>query len=283
MRKMPNFVLLIVLLWIVPQGCSSNDDDSSKEVIEEKEEPVEVEKEAFFTLFIVDAPGDYSSVMVEVLGVKVVVDKDTIPLQLIWANSGQPEVEMLDLLEYTGGGYDVLIANHKVPTGELSAVILVLGENNSVVNGKEESFTLTMTEETKKGISAPFEQTIIADHPVELTLDFNVDASVSKSEENPGEYILDPVVRVFDNNATGHIYGYLNSELGENPAAVTTTLGDLVFSTQTYDREFMLWGLPAGSYTLNFSFSQASGIDDLIVENVQVSAEEITSLGQLGD
>ncbi|MFD2517053.1 DUF4382 domain-containing protein [Salinimicrobium flavum] len=285
MKKVLLFVVMVLLFWIIPQGCSSDDKVTTPEKVvidDDTEDPVEEdEPKALFNLFIVDAPGDYISVYVEVLGVNIIVDNDTIPLDLIWANADQPGVEKLDLLEYTGGGYDVLIGEHAVPAGELSEIILVLGNENRVITADGRTNSLTLTDDTKNGISIPFNYSFQEGELATLTIDFDVDASLSKVEGASREFILDPQIRGFDNNSTGHIYGYLASGLGANPARLTVEAGDITYSTQTYDNEFMLWGLPPGNHDLTFSFSEASGIDDLVVNDIEVVAGENTSIGPL--
>ena len=282
MKKIPTFILVTMLLWTFPQGCSSEDDSKPSEQVVKDQEPEEEEDSGtLLNLYIVDAPGDYLEVWVEVTGVEIVVDNNTIPLELIWANStGQPDVEILNLLEYTGGGYDVLIGEHNIPLGELSAVILKIGDKNSVVTSDGTTHSLTLTEETKDGIRIPFNHSAKEGVTNELTIDFDVDASLSKKEASQG-YQLDPQIRGFDNHSTGNIYGYLESTLGQNPALVTVTSGEVTYSTQTWDNEFMLWGLPPGVHDVTFTFYEASEIEDLVVTGVEVTAGKRTDIGPL--
>lgn len=270
MKKISTFILVAILLWTFPQGCSSNDSNVSEEE----------NATTTLNLYIVDAPGDYLEVWVEVTGVEIVVDTDTIPLNLIWANAtGQPDVEILNLLDYTGGGYDFLIGDHDIPLGELSAVILKLGDKNSVITSNGTTHSLTLTEETKDGIPIPFSYSAEKGKTGELTIDFDVDASLIKNASQG--YQLDPQIRGFDNHSTGNIYGYLESALGENPALVTVTSGEITYTTQTYDNEFMLWGLPPGVHDVTFTFSEASEIEDLVVTDVEVTAGKRTYIGPL--
>src|SRR6476659_3770393 len=83
---------------------------------------------------MVDAPGDYDKVNIEVLDVFIKSSSDTADEG--WVSIGNPEMvgegKIYDLLKLTGGA-NVMLTDSLIPSGHLGQIKLLLGDQNTVV------------------------------------------------------------------------------------------------------------------------------------------------------
>jgi predicted component of type VI protein secretion system len=80
---------------------------------------------------LVDAPGDFKAVNVEVVDVMIKMDDDNDD-DSGWT-SLEAENEIINLLDFTGGISKVLVDRFAIPAGTLSQMRLVLGDGNTIV------------------------------------------------------------------------------------------------------------------------------------------------------
>lgn len=267
-----------IILWIIFAGnlfvgCSDNNDPAPAEEILPEEELLEEQQElAFLSVKLVDAPGDYEEVLIDLTRLEILMDETRLSLELLHGG-------VHDLLWFTGGGYENLVYAYEVPAGKLSELELVLGDNNELVLPDQTRFNLNKPQEKQEGLAVSLDEHLNEGDTLKLVLDFNVDESIIP--ESDGSYSLAPVLRITNEDKTGHIYGYLAQELEESPALIYVVADTDTIKTQTYYGEFMLWGLPEGSHDITFNFREDSGLQDLIIPEVIVEVGEMRAIGPL--
>lgn len=216
---------------------------------------------------LVDAPGDYDEVNIEVLDVLINRENG-------WESLGNVTPQVYDLLKLTGG-IDALLVDTEIPSGRVNQIRLVLGENNTVViNG--ETFALETPSSQQSGLKLNVHQDLVAGVKYNFVLDFMVDKSIVTT--GSGKYNLKPTIRVSTEALSGSISGMVNPI--EYQVAVTATSATDTISTYTnVDGKFMLFGVPEGTYTVTFTPDDASELTIKEIENVNVTLGTNTDLG----
>jgi hypothetical protein len=217
---------------------------------------------------MVDAPGDYDAVFIDVQDV------------VIKYNGGQDEVSIgsvnagvYDLLELTGG-VSVLLVDDEIPAGRISQIRLILGENNSiVVNG--ETHPLSTPSAQQSGLKIQVNETLEGGIFYEFILDFDVEKSIVA--QGNGGYSLKPVIRASTVAETGAISGLVTPVNGQ--VLVTAESGATEISAYANAAgAYILSGVPNGTYSVTFEADTALNLPIITVENVIVVQGEVTVL-----
>jgi hypothetical protein len=257
----------VALLSLFFTSCSNNDSSQTSRI----------------SVRMVDAPGDYDEVNVEVLDV-LIKDNSSTDDQgwlSVGAASQVGEGKIYNLLDLTGG-VNVLLADNLVPSGNLGQIRLLLGDNNTVViDGK--TYDLKTPSAQQSGLKLKVNQILEADKTYEFLLDFDVERSVVKAG-NSGIYNLKPVIRVSTKENTGGIKGVVTSP-SPFPTGFAVSVSILVEggTISTFMNEvtgsFQLNGVPAGAYTVVLDPGATSLYAEKIIENVVVVNGTITDIG----
>ena len=235
---------------------------------------------------LVDGPGDYDHVFIDVEAVVVKYNEDLDDLDDAnddddferdeWSLVVDPEI--YDLLELTGGTY-ALLADEDIPAGAISQIRLVLGEDNTVVVDGQE-YPLATPSAQQSGLKVQFNQTLEAGVFYTVVLDFDVEKSIVT--QGNGGYSLKPVIRATAIEATGAISGsvFTAADL-VIPATVSTMVGGTEVTTATNaDGDFVLNGIPEGTYDLTVEAEITAGVvTTLTFEDVVVENNEVTNVG----
>ena len=192
-----------------------------------------------------------------------------------WESLDAINTGVYDLLELTGGINVLLVDGYQIPSGELNQIRLVLGENNSIVIDGE-TFPLNTPSAQQSGLKIKINETLETNIAYTFLLDFMVDESIVIAG-NSGNINLKPVIRASIEANTGAISGQVL------PASVqveiTTEVGEDVVSTYTDDEGyFVLVGLEAGVYDVTITPEEASGLDPIIIEGVEVAVGNTTTI-----
>lgn len=216
-----------------------------------------------------DAPAPYDEVNIDLQAV-VVTDQNG---QTTTLNT---TAGVYNLLDYSNG-LNVAIANGTLSSSNVQSIRLVLGNNNTVVNNGT-SYTLTTLSSEQGGLTINVNQDLQANSQNELLIDFDAYASVVQNSAT--SFRLRPVIREVDAETTGQITGNLaTSILLNNFFAVTATSASNVeySSSVNNNGQFMISGLPAGTYTLTAT-SRYTFVPT-VMANVNVQAGAATNVG----
>lgn len=257
MKKLMN-VSIVMLSLFAFMACS--DDDN----IENGNDS------ARMSIKLVDDPGDYESVFVEVEDVVIKYNGDETETSIDDVNAG-----IYDLLELTGGA-SVLLADDEVPTGDISQIRLVLGDENTVVvNG--ETHPLQTPSAQQSGLKVQVNETLEAGVLYEFILDFDVEESIVV--QGNGGYLLKPVIRASAEAETGAISG-LVLPIGTQTlvTAENETTGEEISTYTDANGIFMLNGVPEGTYTLTFEADSELGFEPIVISGVEVEVGSTTEV-----
>ncbi len=245
-------------------SCSNIDNNNSTE-------------RAKLSVKLVDEPGDYQNVFVEVTDLMIKYDAANDDDESGWESVGLINPGVYDLLELTGGVSLELVNNANIETGLIKQIRLVLGDNNTVVlEGETEPRPLSTPSAQQSGLKVMINQTISAGYNYDFILDFDVNESIVMAG-NSGTIILKPVLRANLEVNSGSIAGTVQ------PIDIATevVVTDGVFTTSTYTNvsgDYVIMGLPSGIYTVIISPDATLLLDPVVLENVEVSVGETTTL-----
>lgn len=237
---------LIVLLGLFT-GCS--DDNSAT---------APLTGTGFIKVNLMDAPGDYQQVNLEVIRVEVHAD-DEADSTSGWSVISE-DTTYVDLLTLTDGNMSVL-ADSTLPAGTYTQVRLILGQNNTVmVDSMLHDLRIPSGSQTGLKLNHPF--TINDQTLYEFTLDFDADRSLHQTGN--GQYMLRPVIRIIVNETSGGLMGVVEPIAAR--ARIWTTAGsDTVTAwADTLDGSFHFAMLPAGTYDLNISATFGTYVDTVL-------------------
>lgn len=191
-----------------------------------------------YNVRLTDAPGPYSAVNIDLQGVEVTGSDGH-------AESMNIHAGIINLLNFTNG-MDTLIASGTLEVSTVNQIRLILGPNNSVVVN-DVSYPLSTPSAEQSGLKLQVHQTLQAGVQYSVLLDF--DANKSIVQEGNGTYKLKPVIRTIEAAINGSIQGKITPT--GILAYVTVTSGVLSFSSNVnIIGDFMLMGLPAGTYSV---------------------------------
>lgn len=277
MKFLKSWSQLYVLLFMTFL-CSCNDSESDKINLQAPT----------ISVRLVDAPGDFEAVNVEVVDVMIKMDDDSDD-ENGWV-SLESESGILNLLDFTGGISKVLVNRFPVPVGTLSQMRLVLGDGNTIIiknaNDEDEEFDLKTPSAQQSGLKLKVDTEIEEGFTYDFILDFDVDKSIVRAG-NSGNIILKPVLYLSTEVNSGIIQGHVA------PSNITTLVSvlvddngtsetddDFIISAQTDDSgAFALWGVPAGTYDIAVSpVEEESDYEGTTVAGVVVINGEITTI-----
>lgn len=251
-------IFLSFLLITTSISCSEDDETTA---------PVPT---ARISVQLVDAPGDFEAVYVDVQDVRVTYSDSEDEISIGDINAG-----VYNLLELTGG-VSVLLADNDIPAGDLSQIRLVLGEDNSIVIDGE-TYPLNTPSAQQSGLKIQVHETLEEDVFYEYILDFDVEESIVVLGN--GDYNLKPVINASLVADAGQIAGVvLPTDL---QVLVTAVDADQLVEVSTYtsaEGDYILYGLPEGTYTVTFEADPDLGFPPIIVPDVEVVAGLTTVL-----
>ncbi|WP_370480295.1 DUF4382 domain-containing protein [Tamlana flava] len=252
------------------QSCDSNND-----------------KTARVQLRLVDEPGDYLEVNVEIIDIQYNISDGEEGWESFTPEGGYPiNVDLTELV----GGNNLLLSDQIVPAGMLKQIRLVLSENNTLVMEGEnaepsEPIHLDTPSALQSGLKLNLNEELQAGFSYTFILDWIVSESIVKAGTT-GMYNLKPVIRVNAEVNSGSINGMVVETIEESPVAkenVTVevyTLDDVMVTDTMTDEfgNFLIQGLGAGSYKLKISIE---GYEPYESDEIVVAVGEISDVGTI--
>jgi len=208
------------------------------------------------TVRLVDSPGDYKAVNVEVVDVMIKMDDSDSESGWMSLNA---QNETVNLLDFTGGISKVLVDRFPIPPGTLKQMRLVLGDGNSIVIEDDQEndveHDLKTPSAQQSGLKLKMDALIEEGFTYDFVLDFDVDKSIVMAG-NSDNIILKPVLYVSAEVNSGIIEGTVTPTDVPSMASVLVddmgtpeTEDDFIISAYTDETgAFALWGVPPGTY-----------------------------------
>jgi len=107
-------------------------------------------------------------------------------------------------------------------------------------------------------------------------LDFDANQSIGLSGN--GKYHLKPVIRTINEAISGSVSGSI-SNLDALPATITATDGVSTYSTITTKQQFLLIGIPEGTYTI--TATPQTPFQVVTLSDVKIKTGEMLNLGTI--
>ena len=169
-------ISIIAGLAILLFGCSENTPNDGRAEIQ---------------FHLTDMPGEYQEVNIDVVAVKIIVNDSIIELN---TNQG-----IYNLLEFVNGK-DTLLVDDETPSGYISQIRLILGENNSIMIDSI-MYDLKTPSAQQSGLKLKVNYEVLPGESYAYIIDFVVEKSIV--ETGNGKFILKPVIRVYTESITG--------------------------------------------------------------------------------
>ncbi|MDN3641687.1 DUF4382 domain-containing protein [Lutimonas halocynthiae] len=261
---MKNNVLMVAILLFAILGFQSCSDETEK-----------LEKTSRLQLKLVDAPGDYQEVNVEIIDVLYNSTEDEGGWTSLTPEDFTPiEVDLTELI----AGNELLLSDVIIPSGMLKQIRLVLGDNNTlVIEGEAEVIDLDTPSAQQSGLKLKINTELIPGYSYTFILDWDVQKSIVKAG-NSGKYNLKPVIRVNADVNSGSIFGQVVAKPimsnGTNEpiplegavVRVITMSGDDITGTETDDNgDFIIQGLDPGDYKIKIEHNNYIGYESDII------------------
>lgn len=233
-------------------------------------EPMDNEPKALLNLILVDAPANYDSVFVEILGVEVkmlIGGRETeehifsIPYSL-----GDKLIQVSDLV----AGEVLLLGRDELPIGKLTELTLRLGTRHFLWLD-EDRYELFLTDPDLTEIPISFNLNMGQGISYDLFLDFDLEKSIQVVNESPLSLELNPVVHAYSSEGLVEVSGSAGP-IASDPA-IYAKRGAETISTHTNSSGTFLFRLPEGTYSLIFEPKNELYLGDTLW-NVEVKSGE---------
>ena len=244
-------------------SCSSDDNNANNE------------GNARVKVRMTDAPGDYEQVNIEVIDVKMKANGES--GEGGWVSIGNVVPQVYNLLDLTGG-VSVLLSDSEIAAGYLGQLRLILGDNNTIVKDGV-THNLTTPSAQQSGLKLQVNKQLLPYLVYDFLIDFDVDASIVEAG-NSGNYILKPVLRVSTEANSGSIRGFVAPGPYQIVASVMVD-GVMISSYANALGEFVLQGVPEGSYVLTVTVNSDLGYTPVQISNVVVVNGQVTNVGSI--
>jgi len=250
----------------------------------------EVDNPARVQLKLVDAPGDYVGVNIEIIDIQYNNSEDG-EWQSFHPETGYPI--LVDITELVGGT-SLLLTDEMLPAGMLHQIRLVLNDNNTLeiegemvddAPGAIITEPLTTPSAQQSGLKIKLNQELEAGFVYRFTLDWLVNESIVKAG-NSEKYILKPVIRVSTTVTSGSLKGTVTADflVDDTPNALlydaTISIYDMddLFITSTKSNEkgdYMLHGIPHGNYYIVISHTDYNSYSSKAEGSIEILIGEI--------
>ena len=273
-RKLSFIAVVIATIWGF-QSCSTKNDNT-----------------AIIQLKLIDAPGDYLEVNVEIIDIQYNNSDDEEGWTSFTPENDYPiNVDLTKLI----AGNSLLLTNQIIPSGMLKQVRLVLSDNNTLViegdrEGEKRMTQLNTPSAMQSGLKLNLNTLLEPGFSYTFILDWDVQHSVVE-EGSSDKYNLKPVIRVNAEVDSGSINGQVTGEVeGDNidgaaplkgvSVSVYTTDDTYITESLTDDNgDFIVQGLGAGDYKIKIGQDGYNNYES--AEAIVVSAGVSTDAGTI--
>lgn len=193
MNKLKFLILVLIAAPAVILTSCKDDDDTAGMVVrlsDQNDQNAQKDQQVQMTVKMTDAPAAFMQVNVEILQVSVHYGDTT--ESGTWVDL-PTNAGIYDLLTLQDSLTVVLADANGLPTGEVSQIRLLLGDENTVLVDSV-AFPLITPSGQQTGIKINLDYTLQAGFTYEVLLDFDAEQSVVI--QGNGSFLLKPVIRV---------------------------------------------------------------------------------------
>ncbi|SNR50608.1 DUF4382 domain-containing protein [Hymenobacter mucosus] len=269
--------LPLAALAVMTASCSKDNDANQQSKLEVR---------------LMDAPGDYSRVVLDVRQIEVHLQDASSPdgWQLL-----PFQAQTINVLEYVNGKSALLVSTDFEP-GDIREIRLLLGPDSYLIGRDGQRYDLKTPSGQSSGVKLKLDNVSLQERETyQLLLDFDVARSiVERGNWKPGNdkkerYLLKPVIRVVAQDLRGGLRGTAT------PAAAmpqvlairsSITVPDTFSTAADASGSFQLSNLPSGTYRVElFPTTTAptgqAAYRSVVQPNVTVTNDKVTELGSI--
>jgi hypothetical protein len=268
------FTIVVIILSIIFFQSCNNDDVSNTAKVQLK---------------LIDLPGDYLEVNVNIVDVQYNNSEDEQGWRSFESFEGEQIVDLTELV----GGVNLVLSNEIIQAGTLKQIRLVLGDGNTImVDGEEGLLPLETPSAQQSGLKLNLNTELEAGFSYTFILDWDVQKSIVKTGYN--KYILKPVIRVEAEAKTGKLEGIVIGDKINDTVESAVPLegvlvklfeadaleGDEAYATTTTTAEgyFIFEGLPTIDYKVEI---EQEGYATYESEDIDVTVNVTANLGTI--
>ncbi len=239
---------------------------------------------------LIDAPGDFRAVVLDVRQIEVHLKDENEPDGWQTLAFTPQAVNVLDFVN----GKSALLVNTDFAPGDLKEIRLILGPDSYVVGTDDQRYDLKTPSGQTSGVKLKLDKATLRQRETfQLLLDFNAAKSIvergswTAGNDKKERYLLKPVIRVVAQDLKGGLRGTVNPALARPQVlAIRSSIvrPDTVSTFADASGAFQLGALPAGSYQVQF-FPTATAptgqpaYKNVVRTGITVTNDQVTDLG----
>jgi hypothetical protein len=232
------------------------------------------DNKALVNVLLIDAPGDFDEVWVEVLGVELLPAGSRGLENGEWVFLPYTPADKLVRLTDLVGSQRLLLGRKEVPAGVVSQVKLLLGDTHFFrKNGQQ--FPLQLANNFESLLTVNLQANAAAGFALDIYIDFDVASSIKPG--GSGAFVLTPTLRAFTLDRTSEIRGIVQPSTAR-PYVYAIHEADTFATLTSSSGEFRLRGLPPTPYRVLIQ-PRTSHLDSAL--NVISRADSVINLGTI--
>ncbi|EON78864.1 putative lipoprotein [Lunatimonas lonarensis] len=237
-------------------------------------ENIDGNEKALINVLLIDAPGDFDEVWLEVTGVEILPagtrGLDNADWVFIPYTPSNKMVKVSDLV----GSQRLLLGRMEIRAGQVSQVRLVLGTNHYLVQGGQQ-FMLQTEPDINERLQVNLSLQAGAGFAWDVYIDVNLAKSIRRNQS--GGYLFRPEVRAFSLANRAEIRGNVQPP-ATRPHIFAINGTDTLATLTTTNGEFRLRGLPPATYRIHIQ-PRMSHLDSVF--SLTAAADSIYTLGNI--
>ncbi|MCC5938132.1 MAG: DUF4382 domain-containing protein [Lunatimonas sp.] len=235
-------------------------------------ENMDANEKALINVLLIDAPGDFDEVWLEVLGVEILpagtrglenADWSYIPY-----TPANKMVKVSDLV----GSQRLLLGRKEVRAGQVSKIRLALGDNHYLVKDGQQ-LMLQSVPNINDRLTVDVALQASAGFAWDIYIDFNLAKSIQRNTS--GGYSLVPSLRAFSMENRSELRGNIQPA-NARPYIFAITGTDTLATLSATNGEFRLRGLSPATYRIHIQ-PRATHLDSIF--SIAVAADSVYTLG----
>lgn len=232
------------------------------------------DNKALINVLLIDAPGDFDEVWVEILGVELLPagsrGLENGDLVFLPYTPADKIVRLTDLV----GSQRLLLGRKEVPAGIVSRVKLLLGDTHYFIKGGQR-FPLQLANNAEDFLTMQLQANAAANFALDIYIDFDVATSVKAGAS--GSFLLEPALRAFTLDRTSEVRGIVQPPAAR-PFVYAIHESDTFATITSGTGEFRLRGLPPNPYRILIR-PRATHLDSAL--NLTTFADSVINLGNI--
>ncbi len=230
------------------------------------------DEKALINVLLIDAPGDFDEVWLEILGVEILPagtrGLDNAEWSYIPYTPSNKMVKVSDLV----GSQRLLLGRQEIRAGQVSRIRLLLGDTHYLIKDGQQ-IMLQPAPNADERLTVEMDLQASAGFAWDIYLDINLAKSIQQNTS--GGFTLAPSLRAFSMENRSELRGTIQpAEATPHIFAFTET--DTIATLSAKNGEFRLRGLTSGTYRIHIQ-PQATHLDTLF--SILVAPDSVYTLG----